>query len=102
MQDQLVVVGRRALGTELGAKSAVPRTGKPLYCASMPGAPRSSHGRFQNLDGSGAHLPRAVFRWAVLDRLAGRRRRSPATAQIPPVPPDPALIAPPPPGPRIP
>ena len=67
----------------------------------MPGAPRSSDGRFHNLDGSGAQPPGAVFRWAVLERLAGRRRRSPATAQVPSVAPDRALIATPATAPRI-
>jgi len=59
----------------------------------MPGAPRAPDGRFHNLDGSGAQPPGAVFRWAVLDRLAGRRRRTPATGQVPSVAADRALIA---------
>lgn len=49
--------------------------------------------RFTNTDGSGPHSARAVFRWAVLDRLAGRRRRP---ADGPPAPlaqPDLALIS---------
>lgn len=41
--------------------------------------------RFLNLDGSGPHAGAMVFRWAVLDKLTGRRRRSPRTAQVPAV-----------------
>ncbi len=59
----------------------------------MPSAPRDPRGRFRNLDGTGPHPPGAVFRWAVLDRLAGRRRRSPATVEVPSVAPDRALLA---------
>jgi len=44
--------------------------------------------RFANLDGSGPSPGSAVFRWAVLDRLAGRRRKSPPRAPIPVVAPD--------------
>jgi L-ascorbate metabolism protein UlaG (beta-lactamase superfamily) len=51
---------------------------------------------YRNLDGSGPHPPGAVFRWAVLDKLAGRRRKSPATASVPFVRTDPALVATPP------
>src|SRR5437762_1638907 len=67
----------------------------------MASAPRDSRGRFRNLDGSGAQLPGAVFRWAVLDRLAGRRRRSPARMRVPAVFPDRALLATPASRPRI-
>src|SRR5467141_3622014 len=49
--------------------------------------------RFANLDGSGPNAGRMVFRWAVVDRLNGRRRRTPPTAAVPAVAPDPALLA---------
>src|SRR3981189_172926 len=49
--------------------------------------------RFANLDGSGPNAGRMVFRWAVLDRLNGRRRRTPPGAAVPAVAPDPALLA---------
>jgi L-ascorbate metabolism protein UlaG (beta-lactamase superfamily) len=49
--------------------------------------------RFRNLDGSGPNPFRDVFRWAVLDRVAGRRRKSGATAEVPRVAVDRALIA---------
>jgi L-ascorbate metabolism protein UlaG (beta-lactamase superfamily) len=52
--------------------------------------------RFRNLDGSGPNPGSAVFRWAVLDKLAGRRRKSPARAAVPSVAPDLALLATPP------
>jgi L-ascorbate metabolism protein UlaG (beta-lactamase superfamily) len=52
--------------------------------------------RYSNLDGSGPNAGSMVFRWAVLDRLAGRRRRSPATCPVPFAQPDPAKLATPP------
>jgi L-ascorbate metabolism protein UlaG (beta-lactamase superfamily) len=52
--------------------------------------------RFLNQDGSGPHAGAMVFRWAVLDRLAGRRRKSPQTAQVPVVPADVRRLATPP------
>src|SRR5690242_14881653 len=67
----------------------------------MANAPQGPDGRYRNLDGSGAHPARAVFRWAVLDRLSGRRRRSPAHAAVPSVAPDRAAIATPAAAPRI-
>jgi len=44
--------------------------------------------RFRNLDGSGPVPFARVLRWMVLDRLTGRRRRSPARAPVPEVTPD--------------
>ena len=44
--------------------------------------------RFRNLDGSGPAPFSRALRWMVLDRLTGRRRRSPARAQVPEVAPD--------------
>src|ERR1700682_2223016 len=52
--------------------------------------------RFVNLDGSGPNAGSMVFRWAVLDRLTGRRRRSPPAAPAPAVAPDLARLAIPP------
>ena len=55
--------------------------------------------RFRNLDGSYAQPFGNVLRWAVVDKLLGRRRRSPDRAPVPRVEPDAALLAePPPPG----
>jgi L-ascorbate metabolism protein UlaG (beta-lactamase superfamily) len=60
---------------------------------------RDAGGRFVNLDGSGPHPFGAVFKWAVADKLAGRRRKSPARAAVPAVPADAqALQVPPAPG----
>ena len=42
-----------------------------------------SRARFRNLDGSGPNPARDVFRWMILDRLAGRRRKSAKTADVP-------------------
>jgi L-ascorbate metabolism protein UlaG (beta-lactamase superfamily) len=44
--------------------------------------------RFVNLDGSTPLKLGAVLRWAVVDRLLGRRRRSPPRAPVPDVAPD--------------
>ena len=44
--------------------------------------------RFRNLDGSGPVPFARVLRWMVLDRLTGRRRRSPPRAPVPEVTPD--------------
>ncbi len=58
--------------------------------------PRDAEGRFVNLDGSGPPPFARIFRWAVVDRLLGRRRRSPARAAVPHRPVDLARIARPP------
>jgi L-ascorbate metabolism protein UlaG (beta-lactamase superfamily) len=52
--------------------------------------------RFKNLDGSGPNPGSAVFRWAVLDKLTGRRRSSPQRAEVPVVQPDVARLSRPP------
>ena len=49
---------------------------------------RDPDGRFVNLDGSGPHPWKAVYKWAVADKLAGRRRKSPAHAVVPHTTPD--------------
>jgi L-ascorbate metabolism protein UlaG (beta-lactamase superfamily) len=51
---------------------------------------------FKNLDGSGPQPPGVVFRWAVMDKLRGRRRKSPDTAEVPFVKTDPAKVSVPP------
>ena len=53
---------------------------------------RDGAGRFVNLDGSGPHPLRDVYKWAVTDKLAGRRRKSPPTAEVPAVVPDHASL----------
>jgi L-ascorbate metabolism protein UlaG (beta-lactamase superfamily) len=53
--------------------------------------------RFRNVDGSGPNAASSIFRWAVLDNLAGRRRKSPPTwPGMPRVPVDLALLRTPP------
>ncbi|MEB2314259.1 MAG: MBL fold metallo-hydrolase [Sorangiineae bacterium] len=52
--------------------------------------------RFSNLDGSGPHALGSILKWAVIDRLAGRRRRAPARAPVPSVAVDHAALATPP------
>jgi L-ascorbate metabolism protein UlaG (beta-lactamase superfamily) len=65
----------------------------------MSSAPRDAQGRFLNLDGSRPPDLGTVLRWALWDKLAGRRRSSPPRAPVPAVPVDRAAIAaPPPPG----
>jgi L-ascorbate metabolism protein UlaG (beta-lactamase superfamily) len=44
--------------------------------------------RFVNLDGSGPHQLSAVLKWALVDRVLGRRRRDSVPATTPRVPPD--------------
>jgi L-ascorbate metabolism protein UlaG (beta-lactamase superfamily) len=50
-------------------------------------------GRFVNPDGTRSHGFGEVFKWAVVDKLLGKRRKSPATADVPHVEPDIALLA---------
>lgn len=52
--------------------------------------------RFKNLDGSGPHPFSNVFKWGVLDKVSGKRRKSPARAAVPRVEPDLAALATPP------
>ncbi|HSP77921.1 MAG TPA: MBL fold metallo-hydrolase, partial [Myxococcaceae bacterium] len=52
--------------------------------------------RFKNLDGSGPHPLGNILKWAVGDKLAGRRRKSPPGAPVPRVEPDLAALATPP------
>ena len=52
--------------------------------------------RFVNLDGSGPQPFSNVLKWGVVDRLAGRRRRSPARALVPRVEADRRVLASPP------
>jgi L-ascorbate metabolism protein UlaG (beta-lactamase superfamily) len=58
--------------------------------------PRDPERRFVNLDGSRPLGLRAVLRWSVWDRLAGRRRVSPDRAPVPVVAPDLAALRAPP------
>jgi L-ascorbate metabolism protein UlaG (beta-lactamase superfamily) len=57
---------------------------------------RDDAGRFVNLDGTGPHPFRDVYKWAVTDKLAGRRRKSPPQAKVPAVVPDHATLQTPP------
>src|SRR5512138_746265 len=52
--------------------------------------------RFKNLDGSVPQSFNTVFKWAVTDKLTGRRRKSPDRAPVPRVEPDLAALATPP------
>ncbi|HUM13200.1 MAG TPA: MBL fold metallo-hydrolase [Myxococcaceae bacterium] len=52
--------------------------------------------RFRNLDGSAPAPLRRVLRWAVLDRLTGRRRRAPPRSPVPEVRADAAALRHPP------
>jgi L-ascorbate metabolism protein UlaG (beta-lactamase superfamily) len=58
--------------------------------------PRAPDGRFVNLDGSGPKGLGAVLRWAVVDRITGRRRRPPEKGPTPTVKADAARLARPP------
>ncbi len=52
--------------------------------------------RFKNLDGSVPQSFGTVFKWAVTDKVTGRRRKSPDRAPVPRVEPDLAALATPP------
>jgi len=52
--------------------------------------------RFKNLDGSGPHPLGNILKWAVADKLTGKRRKSPPAAPVPRVEPDLATLATPP------
>ncbi len=52
--------------------------------------------RFRNLDGSGPHPASSVFRWAVVDKVTGRRRKAAPNAHVPSVKPDLSLLRTPP------
>ncbi len=52
--------------------------------------------KYVNTDGTGPQTSGKVLRWAVLDKLAGRRRRAPSRAAVPSVPPDLVLLSCPP------
>ena len=52
--------------------------------------------RFRNLDGSGPNAGAQVFRWAVVDKVTGKRRRSAANTPVPWVKSDPQALATPP------
>jgi len=52
----------------------------------------SARFRYVNLDGSEPHALSAVLRWAILDRVGGRRRVSPASAAVPTIVPDVAML----------
>jgi hypothetical protein len=69
------------------ARMPAPAAPFPVTPASVEGERfrRDADGRFVNLDGSGPHLFRDVYRWALADKLAGRRRKSPARAEVPAV-----------------
>ena len=63
--------------------------------------PKDREGRFVNLDGSGPHKATEVLRWAVIDKIAGRRRKGEDGSGAPAVEPDRALLAAPATAPRI-
>ena len=58
--------------------------------------PMDDQRRFVNLDGSVPQSLGTVLKWSVVDRVMGRRRRSPPRAEVPMVTPDAALLATPP------
>jgi L-ascorbate metabolism protein UlaG (beta-lactamase superfamily) len=58
--------------------------------------PRDRDGRFVNLDGSKPHGLGSVARWAIWERVTGKRRSSPDRAPVPAVTADLALLASPP------
>ncbi len=79
------------LNMALNSATAISRDGFTVTAAPEGVARfrRDAAGRFVNLDGSGPHPFGAVYKWAVRDKLAGRRRKSPARAPVPAVDVDP-------------
>ncbi|HVV49339.1 MAG TPA: MBL fold metallo-hydrolase [Polyangia bacterium] len=57
---------------------------------------RAPDGRFVNLDGSGPHPFKDVAKWGIVDKVTGRRRKSPPHAPVPAVLVDPAALRVPP------
>jgi L-ascorbate metabolism protein UlaG (beta-lactamase superfamily) len=57
---------------------------------------RDPEGRFVNLDGTGPQPFSNVAKWAIGDKLAGRRRKSPPRAAVPTVSVDPVALRQPP------
>jgi L-ascorbate metabolism protein UlaG (beta-lactamase superfamily) len=78
------------------ALTAAAATAATSPAGPAPSQPVDEHGRFVNLDGSKPPGLAAVLKWAVLDRLAGRRRRSPPRAPVARLVPDLARLATPP------
>ena len=68
----------------------------PAEPAAPGRQPVDSNGRFVNLDGSTPKGLGTVFKWAVLDKLAGKRRVSPDRSPVARVEPERALLATPP------
>jgi L-ascorbate metabolism protein UlaG (beta-lactamase superfamily) len=81
-------------GISMTAIADSPATATPA--PSTPSQPVGEDGRFVNLDGSGPRGLGDVLKWAVVDKLAGRRRRSPDRAPMVRVEPDRARLATPP------
>jgi len=77
--------------------SETPDTPAGPTAPTPPGEqPVGPDGRFVNLDGTTPQGFDALWKWAVVDKLTGRRRQSPKTAPVPEVRPDAALLATPP------
>ncbi len=90
---------RRALLAALALTGLAVTADATTPPAPPPAQPVDEEGRFVNLDGSRPQGLGAVWKWAVADRLAGRRRQSPDRAPVARLEPDLARLAtPPPPG----
>ncbi len=74
---------------------AVPLAASAMLLAAFV-QPRDGEGRFANLDGRQPKGLATVLRWAVWDRVTGKRRVSPDRAPVPAVAPDLALLRTPP------
>jgi L-ascorbate metabolism protein UlaG (beta-lactamase superfamily) len=80
-----------ALAAALTAPMLMPAHAQPTFSQ-----PRDADGRFTNLDGSRPAGLRTVLRWAVWDRVTGKRRSSPDRAPVAFSRPDAARLARPP------
>jgi len=87
----------RRLAALLAVTLALARPAPSRAAEAGPnGQPMDDQHRFVNLDGTVPQGLGTVLRWAVIDRLAGRRRRSPPNAPVARVEPDLALLRRPP------
>ena len=89
-------MSRRALIAALALSGLAMSASAESPMPASPKQPAGEDGRFLNLDGSGPTSLASVLQWAVLDRMAGRRRSSPDRAPVPRVSPDAKWLATPP------
>jgi L-ascorbate metabolism protein UlaG (beta-lactamase superfamily) len=96
LRRRLATLALTGFAMTAAADSPSTATPPPVAPLATPVQPLGEDGRFVNLDGSGSTGLGSVLKWSVVDRLAGRRRKSPDRAPMARVTPDAALLATPP------